>query len=138
MVQNAPPPRPTPSGKIQKMIQISFKIKTLSIFLQRLNKHSLATNHRRRMVDPSLERYYEALIENQHLVDSSMIIYADVSILSALLGQKYATIGKPVSLLYILPVPIFEVVCVCITKVMTNSLLPIVHMEHLKYDVTLP
>ena len=109
-----------------------------TIFLQHLNKHSFATNHRRRMVDPSLERYYKALIEIQHLVDPSMIIFADVRILSALLGhvtprgQISTKICKRVSLLYILPVPIFEVVCVCITKVVANLLLPIVHMEHLK------
>ena len=60
-----------------------------TIFLHPLYKHIFATNDRRRMVGTSLERYYKALIENQHLVDPSMIISADLSILSALLGQKY-------------------------------------------------
>ena len=65
---------------------------------QYLNKHSLSTNLRRRVFDPSLESQNYALHENKHLVDSSMSIFSQSRILFSIFWWKCHVTSRDVTI----------------------------------------
>ena len=103
-----------------------------------LTKHNFGTTYRIKAVDPSLESPGAALYREVCLVTPYRPIFADVSTFCGILRRKsvndviwrhvtsrrriFTKLSQNVSLLHILLVSKFKVICICLAKVMAISL----------------